>query len=268
MTIGQPHPPVLILAGSRGSADPVAQALGVSHKAIAPIAGIPMLERVINTLREALPQSHLYVAIEDPAAALSIPLVDCLAKAGTLSVVPTGATPCLSILSLIDGNGLTPPVLVTTADHPLLTPAMVRHFLTHLPPGIDAAAGVARQTTIEASHPGIPRTYLRFSDQAVSGCNLFWLGAGASRVLTFWRRLEQDRKRPLAMIRHLGIVSLILFAMGRLSLNSAVRRLGRRAGAVAWAVDMPFAEAAIDVDRKTDIDLAERLLASRDPARS
>ena len=33
----------LVLAGSRGAADPVAQAAGVAHKALAPVGGIPMI---------------------------------------------------------------------------------------------------------------------------------------------------------------------------------------------------------------------------------
>ena len=44
----------LILAGSRGPDDPMARAAGVSHKALLPVAGVPMLLRVVEALR-ALP---------------------------------------------------------------------------------------------------------------------------------------------------------------------------------------------------------------------
>ena len=43
----------VVLAGSRGAADPVAQASGVSHKAFADIAGKPMIAHVLDTLAAA-----------------------------------------------------------------------------------------------------------------------------------------------------------------------------------------------------------------------
>jgi len=136
----------------------------------------------------------------------------------------------------------------------------VRHFLDALPPGADAAAAVATRDTIAAAYPETRRTYWRFSDRAVSGCNLFYMGEGAARVVAFWKQLERDRKKPWKMLRHLGALTLLRFALGRLSLTAALERLGRVAGARVAAVDMPFAEAAIDVDKPGDLTLAEAIL--------
>ena len=41
----------LILAGSRGPDDPIAKLAGVPHKALAPIAGRPMLAYVLEAVR-------------------------------------------------------------------------------------------------------------------------------------------------------------------------------------------------------------------------
>lgn len=41
----------IVLAADRGNPDPVAQAAGVSCKAMAPVDGIPMVTRVIRALR-------------------------------------------------------------------------------------------------------------------------------------------------------------------------------------------------------------------------
>jgi GTP:adenosylcobinamide-phosphate guanylyltransferase len=40
----------IVLAGSRGPDDPVARAAGLQHKALVPVAGVPMLQRVLDTL--------------------------------------------------------------------------------------------------------------------------------------------------------------------------------------------------------------------------
>ncbi|WP_337997458.1 nucleotidyltransferase family protein [Oleispirillum naphthae] len=255
---------VLILAGRRGGDDPVARAAGVSHKALAAVGGVPMIERVVMTLREALPFCIPHIAIDATPEVASV--LDALADKVRIEVVPAGASPCATVAAALDRAGTAPPLLVTTADHPLLTPAMVRHFLDHLPAGAGAAAGVAARETITARYPAARRTYWRFGDRQFSGCNLFYLGpGGGAHVVAFWRRLERDRKRPWAVVRRLGLGPLLRFGCGRLSLAQALRLLEDKVGARVIAVDMPFAEAAIDVDRPADLRLAEEILGRAPP---
>jgi len=254
----------IVLAGSRGPADPVAAAAGVSHKALAPVAGVPMLARVLGTLAAVPRIGRVLVVIERPELVHGDPAFAPFLAAGTLTVLPAAPSPSRSVLAALDAVPDPFPCLVTTADHPLLTPAMIEHFWSHLPPAADAAAALARAETIRAAYPQTRRTYLRFHDGAWSGCNLFALRSEAARaVVAFWRRVEQDRKRPWRMIRLLGPGTLLAYALGRLDLDSAVAALGRRTGAVLGTVDMPFAEAAIDVDRPGDLALAEAILTGR-----
>lgn len=254
----------IVLAGSRGPADPVAAAAGVSHKALAPVGGIPMLARVLGTLAEVPAITRVLVVIEHPDLVLAHPAFTPFVERGMLSVLPAAGSPSLSVLKALDETGAAFPCLVTTADHPLLTPAMVEHFLSRLPPGADAGAGLARSETIRAAYPDTRRTYLRFSDGAYSGCNLFALRTQAARsVVSFWRRVEQDRKKPWRMIRLLGSGTLLSFALGRLGLDDALDALGRRTATRLAVVDMPFADAAVDVDRPEDLALAEAILTRR-----
>lgn len=255
-----PVPHVLILGGRRGGDDAVASVAGVSHKALVPVLGVPMLARVVATLREALPGAVIGIAID--ATDDVRPLLDQIRGDGEIVVVEPGASPCATVTKALAMPALGQPLLIATADHPLLTPEMVRHFLGAIPEGVDAAVALATRETISARYTS-RRTYWEFRDRAVSGCNLFYLGPNAAAVVSFWQRLENDRKKPRKMVRHLGLASLLLFVARRLSLQGALDRLGRRAGARAVAIDMPFAEAAIDVDRPADLELAERILASR-----
>ena len=248
----------VILAGSRaGAADPMALAAGISHKALLPVAGVPMLARVADALRASPAVGRIAVMIEAPGRTLA----GFEAPAGLL-LRETAPSPSRSVAAALAEFG--PPLLVTTADHALLTPAMVAHFLAALPSGADAAAGLARAETVLAAWPETRRTWLRFRDGRFSGCNLFWLGTpAAAAAVAFWRRVEQDRKRPLAMIALLGLPALLRFALGRLTLADALAALGQRTGTRLAAVEMPFAEAAIDVDRPADLALAEAALAGR-----
>lgn len=260
MTVALPH--VLVLAGSRGGVDAVARTAGVESKVFAPVAGVPMLERVVATLRQALPQAPITVAMGPSEWPDSRALIDRLRHGGDLEVMVPAASPARTVAAALPDDGRA--LLVVTADHALLTTAMVHHFLAAIPADTNAAVAVATRATIAAAYPDTRRTYWRFSDRHVSGCNLFLLAGGdALGVVEFWMALERDRKRPWAMVRRLGPLTLARFALGMLRLDQALTRLGRRTGARLAAVDMPFAEAAMDVDRSSDLVLASRILAER-----
>ena len=65
------------------------------------------------------------------------------------------------------------------------------------------------------------------------------------------------------MVASIGPLTLIRFALGRLTLADALARLSAIVGIRIAAADMPFAEAAIDVDKPEDLELAEKILARR-----
>ena len=237
----------------------MATAAGVSHKALLPVAGVPMLLRVISALRGSPAVGCIVVSIEAPEESLFG--LDGLENVLLRAAAPS---PARSAAAALEEFGA--PLLVTTADHALLTPAMVAHLLSAVPPGVAAAAALARRETVLAAYPEARRTWLRFRDGAFSGCNLFLLAEaeGAARAAAFWRRVEAERKRPLAMARLLGPLTLLRFALGRLTLRAGLDALERRCGARLHAVEMPFAEAAVDVDKPADLALAEAALHRRE----
>lgn len=245
---------ILILAGRRDGDAAVAAVGGVSHKALMPVAGMAMLERVIGALRAALPVTPVMVAIDetDDVAAL-------LGRYGVQRLEP-GASPAATVSRALQCCPV--PMLVVTADHALLSAPMVEHFLAAVPWGCDGAVALARRETVEAKYQS-KRTYWRFADGEVSGCNMFYLGSAAAKAVAFWRQLETDRKKPWRVVRHLGFGMLLRFLTGRLSLSAALTRLSVVTGAQLAAVDMPFAEAPIDVDKPEDLMLAEAILIAR-----
>ena len=118
-----------------------------------------------------------------------------------------------------------------------------------------------------AAYPGGRRTWLRFRGGAYTGCNLFLLRTPrAAGVVRFWRRLEQERKQPLKMAALLGFAVLLRHALGLLSLPGALAALERRTGARLATVEMPFADAAVDVDKPADLALVEAVLRAREGA--
>lgn len=245
--------PVIVLAGSRdGARDPLAQLGGVAHKTLLPVAGIPMLSRVLRALQATPDLGQVYVSIETPEA-----ITPLLGNARTL---PTASGPSGSVALALERLGA--PLLVTTADHPLLTPEWIEAFRADIPEGCDLAVGIATRETIERDVPGTQRTYIRLRDIQFSGCNLFWLGTSrAANVVALWQKLERDRKRPLRMASILG-PGILLRAITRTLTRAALyRRIEKLTGAQVRLVTIDDGRAAVDVDKSTDLALVERLFA-------
>lgn len=255
----------VVLAGSRASGDPVARHAGVSHKALVPVGGKPMVARVIAALRESALVHRIAVAIEDPALLRTVPEIAALIDDGTVLPVESAATPSRSASKAVAALGGNHPALLTTADHALLTADMVRRFVDQArTEEADVVAALASQETIVDAYPDTVRTYLRFRDGRFSGCNLFYLATPASeRALAFWRRVEENRKSPWRIAGAVGLGTVFLYVLGALSLEQALARLSGAMGAKGAVSFLPMAEAAIDVDKPDDLRLVERIIDSR-----
>jgi GTP:adenosylcobinamide-phosphate guanylyltransferase len=248
----------LLLAAGRGPDDPMAKAYGVTHKCLVKVGGKPMLARVVENLLAAPEIATISISIEDAAIARKA-LGD---SYGKVMIVPSRSSPPASIRAVLETRS---PIFVTTADHPLLTGEMISHFLVHAgSKDADMAVGLATAETILAAYPEAKRTFLPLGRSRVSGCNLFAFNSKrAFAALDFWQRLEQMRKRPLKLIGAFGPGAIAQFVFGGFNLDSAFRAASRRLGLKACPVLMPFAEAAIDVDKPADKQLAEAILARR-----
>ncbi len=245
----------LVLAGNRAGGDELAAHAGVSHKALIEIAGRTMLKRVVGTVAASRYIGRIVVAIEAPH------LVEALPACGKpVAPMVAAAGPSASVAAALEAEGV--PLLVTTADHALLTTEILDSFLSAAP-AADAVIALARREAVLAAAPGTQRTFLRFSDGEYSGCNLFLLAQpAAAGVIRLWRELEADRKRPLAMLARLGPAYAIRYRLGKLSLQGALNRVGELSGAHLGFVLLDDGRAAIDVDKPSDLDLVRRLLGA------
>ncbi len=253
----------LLLAGQRPGPDALAQAFGVELKALIEVDGAPMLARVAATLLACPEIARVVVLAQDPAALTGTARTAWLAGEPRVTFTASGTGIAASVAA-VAGSAVAPwPVLVTTADHPLLTPAMVAVFLAGAGMA-DVAFGVVERRVVLTAHPDNRRTWLRFRGGAWSGANLFALqGDKARAALDLWAGVERDRKSGWRLIGQLGPGLLVGAALRLLSLDAAVARLGRRLGLTARAVALPFAEAAIDVDKVADHALATAILRAR-----
>ncbi|HEY0269487.1 MAG TPA: NTP transferase domain-containing protein, partial [Sphingomonas sp.] len=174
--------------------------------------------------------------------------------------IEAGAGISESLRGVVGGAAAPWPVLVTTADHPLLSVEMLESFVA-AGGDEDVAVAMVERATILARYPETKRTWLRFRDGAWSGANLFTLrGPAAARALDLWSEVEQNRKRPLKLFWRFGPLFTLRALTRSIGLGDAVARIGRRFGVKARLIPLDYAEAEIDVDKPSDHALAEAIL--------
>ncbi len=253
----------LVLAGQRPGGDPLLAGRPEGHKALIPVAGRAMLERVVLALVEAPEVGPVAVCTEDPALVTGLAALRPLVEGGRLVVLASAATPSTSVGGALEQLTDPFPLLVTTADHALLTPTMVSSFCqAALAGGGDVAAGLTTSGAIDAVAPGSRRTWLTFRDGRFTGANLFALMTPrAAEAVSFWRRVERDRKKPWRIAWHFGVARLLGYLLRLWTLEAAIARIGVPLGATARAVVLADGRAGIDVDKPADLALVEKLLA-------
>ena len=252
----------IILAGQRPGENAFAASHNVTAKALIPVAGEPMLGRVAATLLRCPEIGRILVLAQEPDALL-MGALGWMAEEPRIATARAGDGISTSIAAVVGTDAAPWPVLVVTADHALLTPAMVAEFIAEAG-GNDAAVALVERRVVESAYPETRRTWLRFSDGDYSGANLFALGGPAAhKALALWARVEKDRKKAVRLLFYFGPLLALRAITRTISLDTAVAKVARRVDLSVKPVRLSVAEAAIDVDKPADLALVERILAAR-----
>jgi GTP:adenosylcobinamide-phosphate guanylyltransferase len=257
---GRQMPPVppkaaaVVLAGGRAG-DDFRAATGVESRALAPVAGRPMVTWVLEAVSAA--ETVDRIVLVGAESLTDAPGARQRLRAGgdLLDAIERGMGAC-------PGAGH---VLLVSADIPALTPEGVDAFVREgIASGADFVYPIISRETNEARFPGLKRTYLRLSDGVYTGGNLFLARPEALlRQRDLIRRAYAARKRPfqLACIVGWGVLLRVLFR--RLSLADAEAALSRLMGGNARAIVTEHAELGADIDRVADLEAMSRYLEER-----
>lgn len=250
--------PALVLAGRRArGTDPMALN-GAAHKAFLPLNDRPMLEYVLSALSASPGVGPISIsAPEDLGDGFA-------AHAPGAALLPAQTSPARSIQAALEHFKDAPAVLVTTCDHPLLTPKIISQFLSRAAAAnVDAAIGCVTKEVFQAAFPDAKRTFIQLKDLQFSGANLFLLKPRqAAGLMQFWTALEANRKSPLTMARMIGLGIGLRYLCGWLTLEQTIAGVLKRSGTRCAMVPLDHPRAAIDVDKPADIALAAALLSA------
>src|SRR5687768_5186105 len=254
----------VVLAADRTANDPIAVKTGMACKAIAPVGGTPMIIRVLDAL-EASGMVKAIVICGPPKSVLpDCPELEKRIECGRVLWLPNLDSPSRSANSGLAQIDQGAPVLLTTADHALLTPSIVRYFLSKSQAGgSDATVGVVRHEDVAAAFPGVKRTVIRLRDGGVCGCNLYaFLNQDGRGLVSFWQRAEDLRKQPWRLIgQTFGVTTVLFYLLGLLTIDKGLNAVRAKTGIRVQPVFLPYPQAGVDVDKVEDMLLVESVLA-------
>jgi len=255
----------LVLAGDRGPTDPLIAQSNACCKAMVEIDGSPMLLHVLAALQASECVGGRLLSGPSREQLAIDPEVHRLVENGEVAWCAPRETPSTSASHAMETIERDTPVLITTADHPLLNARIIDHFCREsAASGADLTVGLTPYRLVSEAFPDMKKTVLRFREGSYCGCNLFaFLTPQARGFARHWRRVESDRKNPLKMIRLLGWGAVIRYLLGRLSLEDALHSLSSQFNLNIRAVILPYAEAAVDVDSVRDHYIVQEKLTSR-----
>lgn len=249
----------IVLAG--GPADALsATTPGAPNKAFVTIDGVTLVERTLRALRSSTSISRIVVVAPEetrghPALALAT------------DFRPDGVRIRDSLRSGLEGLPEGADILVSTSDLPVLTPESVDDFIVRAhEKEADLTYGCLEKHVHSAKFPSVPHTWAHFRDGTYCGTGFVTIRPRVwSSLERFIEQLGHARKNPLKLARLFGWDILLRFAIRRLTIASAEDRATNIMGARVRAVISPYAEIGVNVDRVSDIALAESLVRSSSP---
>lgn len=248
----------VVLAGSRPGGDPLAARFNQDFKALIPVAGKAMACWPVEALLASPLVGDVIVVTQQPGKLRAV-----LPDDRRLSLRQSESTIAETIAQLIAQKVARFPVLVTTADHALLTPAIIAEFVAGAK-GADLAIGVVERRVVVARFPDAKRTWIGFKGGRYSGANLFAFGSDkVTGAVEQWRSVEQKRKKGWRVLAALGPALLLGAVLKLRTLDQSASAVGRKLGLSIRAVELSDPLAAVDIDKAEDLALAEQILGGR-----
>lgn len=244
----------VVLAG--GPPDELAaRTPGAPNKAFVTIGGKALVTRTLQALRSCKEIGRIIVVA--PPSARRHPA---LAMADEWRT--DGVRISDSLRSGLEFLAANDTVLISTSDLPILTTASIDDFLTRVSEHeADLSYGCVEKRVHVARFPNVPHTWARFREGTYCGGGFATIKPRAYPALARTiERLGRARKNPLALASLFGWDILAKFAIGRLTVADAEARASTILGAPVRAIVSPYAETAVNVDRVSDIALAEQLI--------
>lgn len=154
-------------------------------------------------------------------------------------------------------------LLVLTCDIPMITEEAIRDFAQRAEKlEADFCYPIVKREDNDAKYPGVHRTYVRIKDGTFTGGNIVLVKAGiVKEVINKAEDFLTYRKKPWMLAKIFGLLFVIKFVLGVLTIREVEDKASALFGIKARAVISPYPEIGTDVDKVSDLELAKKVLA-------
>ncbi|MGI6381061.1 MAG: NTP transferase domain-containing protein [Anaerolineae bacterium] len=246
----------VVLAGGPAEPDPLSVEAGVATKALLPIAGRPMVAHVLQALQRCDAIGPITVV------GLEASLLEVICEGPPLRCLPNHHGIVDNILAATEGLDDATPVLVVSADIPLLTPEAVSSFIQSAElSGGELCYAVVERAVMEARFPGSGRSFRHTREGDFAGGDLFLATPRLFRTHAgLARGLSDQRKSAWGLARLLGLGVLWRLATRRLTIRSLEARASTLLGCDCKAIISEHPELAMDVDKPHQLTMIRHAL--------
>lgn len=248
----------VILAGGENSGE-LKKIAPYDNEALIIIGNYPMIYYVYKSLCQS--SMIRKIIISGPVDALR----NLLGRDEKLLFVGAGEDVIESLANavrVLEKNGTTERILVVPTDIPFITAEAIEDFLIRTQKmEADFFYPLTSREVNEAKFPGVVRTYVKLREGIYTGGNLFVIRHQVlAPCIEKARQIIAHRKNPLAIARLFGFSIAFKYIFGRLNIPLAEKRFQEVMGIKGKAIISPFAEVGVDVDKPSDLELAQKYL--------
>lgn len=237
--------------------DKISAAVGVAHKSLVPVAGMPMVWHVVQALAESDRIGEIVVVGLEPGE------VDWGVAVHHVPNQPSlWASQNAGLRKLQELNADDRYVLALSSDTVLLTGEIIDRFIEACEPfTLDAYWGIVHKEVMLAAFPRSRRTYLPLREGSFCSSDLYLgrLSAGF-HIQERIRYFIEHRKNVLAQVWKLGLPTLCKFLLRRLAIADILDIAYRIADLRGGPVILPIAEAGMDIDKPEQLAQVEAYL--------
>ncbi|KLU39924.1 MAG: hypothetical protein AA931_08230 [Peptococcaceae bacterium 1109] len=226
-----------------------------AYEAVIPVAGKPMISYVLDALRSTPRIKEIVVVGPETLRELMPP---------GARLVKSGSTLTENIMRGAEALKNSPQVLVVTSDIPFIHKEAIEDFLDRCADlQADLYYPIISKEANEQVFPGCIRTYVTLKEGTFTGGNMV---LSTPRLLSNSKALVEKvvifRKKPWRLARLLGFSFVLKFFLKRLALAELEKRASALLGVQGVAVISPYPEIGTDVDKPSDLELAQRLMGA------
>jgi GTP:adenosylcobinamide-phosphate guanylyltransferase len=252
----------VILAGGESTSE-LKKIAPYDNEALIIIGNYPMIYYVFNALRDS---KHIRnIVISGPVEALR----NIFSRQENLYFATSGQDAIESfnhaVNVLQEQAEITEKLLILPTDIPFITTAAIDDFIAQCESKeADFYYPVTSKEINERKFPGVSRTYVNLKEGTFTGGNLFLLKTQViDKCLDIGLKLVKRRKNPIAMARLFGFSLVWKYIFKQLSIGMIKSRFYEVTGIKGEPIISQYAEVGVDVDKPSDLNLAQQYLTAR-----